>query len=154
MITLPAGALRNAHVCYMVTTPGEARPLWIGALPLDALATLADARRNSEFARLVTPDTPVTVTVLAGCFSEHDAALEKALAIAARDPHCNAAGHTLPPTTRNVRTGKVRDIDTGEEFDNAAALARVLGVTPQSVGQHLAGAMPSVAGRRFMRVTP
>jgi len=153
MLTFPFGALRSSFIVYRVSIEGMTEPLWIGVSPAASLFTMADARRNSEFVRIVQPEQTVKLDLISAHFAETDALNWQSVCIGQERPWANLNGQTIV-TTRQRATGAVREIDGDPDatWPTAAALARSLGVTPQSVSEHLKGNMPTVAGRRFMRI--
>ena len=138
--------VHRQFVCYSHTMNDQ--PLYVGACLMSELTSAPDARRNSEWARIVTEASTIIVRVV----SVHDnfpaaqaAALGHALITRA---HCNIHGHNI---------GSKRDVivcvETGEQFATAAEAARAHGISASNLSNHLSGkpGFRAVKGRTYHR---
>lgn len=129
---------------------------YIGLCTTDELSTLADANQNSSVRDLIDlnrSDEAIRIEPVLITADRPAAVAMREILITTRkpQPHCNLHGSVLPPVTRGVRGMPVRNLETGETYESAAAAARALGVTHGAVAHHLAGRMPTVAGTRLAR---
>lgn len=143
------GQLRKAwcvYEHYMQTNP-ELPPerIYIGACLLRDVWAAPDARRNTEWLRIVNDDTQL-LTVLTGIGTITEALNHRAAAImSGAMPRCNQVG-------RDISNSRVRIMcSNGQSYPTQAEAAAQLGVAQSSISKLLRGApgFKSVNGYTF-----
>lgn len=153
IITTIKGFSRSV-ACYsvMMTGAGFTETIYIGICPFSELNNMPDAMSNSEFAKFVKPDDRLTIC-LSGLFETIGEAIAyRETMFAMNKPHCNRNGHHVENTATSKGRG-VKCIETQQTYINAAKAARAMGVTNSAMSQHLSGAIPTICGYKFERIT-
>jgi len=145
MITGTTTQIANSFIVYAVKLTNFPETLYVGCCPLEQFSQLADVRSNSEWQRLVTPDTPIIVTpLLITADRETAAAAQETLK---GNAWCNRAGIALRTPTQRVRC-----ITNDTIYDTASEAARAHNVSRSAMSHHLNGRMAAIQGLRFERV--
>jgi hypothetical protein len=137
----------NAHVIYTITVPHISNgPLYVGTCKLAYFHQLPDAKLNSEYRRIVQPTDQITIAVLTihpvadDIFNHAYQAL-----IDAYTPHCNINGTT-------GQGGRIRCVETGQEYASVNEAAKAIGVSRQAMSAHLHGVLKTVRNCTFQRI--
>lgn len=123
-----------AHCAYLHIVeygPDDRRVMFAGSCQFRQLLEAPDARKNRAWRQYVAPVNRIIIKVVAMFDNPHEAANEAATQARALKPYCNVHGE------RDTSAGKVRCIDDGLEYRNAAAAARFYGISPGAMSNHL-----------------
>lgn len=128
---------------------GSASLIFISWCKLTDAYTLADAARNSEWARLVKPSSWLTVRIIQtgneiDC-RNHAMAHMRALQPM---PICNLKGIDTTLIARRI------GCSNGQEYETQTAAAKALGIPQGMLSRHLKGDLKHVKGLTFWRIPP
>lgn len=121
--------------------------VYMGLCKLSQVFGMPDAHRNSEWGKLVTPATVLTIKITATgthveCANQRGRNL---LALTAR-PHCNQLGFDMTGTSARIVCN-----ETGQEFSTQAECAEAQGISQGNLSLHLAGKLRKVGGLTYRR---
>ena len=123
-----------AHCSYLHIVeygPDDRRAMYVGSCQFRQLLECPDARKNRAWRQYVAPVERVIIKVLALFDSPYEAANHAALVARETKPYCNVHGE------RDVSSGRIRCIDDGLEYRNAAAASKFYGISPGAMSNHL-----------------
>lgn len=107
--------------------------IYIGKTPLLDIMKLLDAHNNSEFAKMMEKDDDIFMRLEAILNSETIAYRVREKLVQQYQPVCNLRGHSIREHQR------VKCVETGEEFENAAAACKKYRLSQPNMSNHLRG---------------
>lgn len=144
----PMGLFDSVWTLYEIYIDAEC--VYLGATAFRDLSGFVDARNNSEFARIVKPDSLVMLRIMAlgektEILNEHYRHVKTRTPL----PRCNAVGYN-----RSNTTCRVQCVETGEIFASQVDCARKMRISQPLLSMHLNGrrGYRHVQGKTFKRI--
>lgn len=119
------------HHSYLTETSMEPVIVYIGTCKLVDVFMFPDARRNSEWLRLINAKSNLRI-VITHIGDKNDCYNQHVNSVSHYRPHCNMRGHIAS------HTQKIRCIETGEIFNTQTEIVKTHNVSTSAVSNHLA----------------
>lgn len=118
----------------------DGKSLYILTVPTDDVWAMRTPSRNTEWHK-VRENVGSAMLLAIGTKEECERECSRVIAQrTTRPPHCNANGAV---------TNRIRCLETGQLFHNAAEAVRVMGLNQGNLSKHLRGKLASVGGFKF-----
>lgn len=148
-LVLPAAAFEDHFCVYRHDLLGEQpRTIFYGVCKLREAFGFPDARMNTEWRKIVTPETPLGTAIVFTAKHLIECQNYRYRMIVLHKPHCNLNG------TITQRGGRVVCDQTGQVFETLAEAARTYELNPGALSNHVNGkpGFKSVKGKTFSRL--
>lgn len=147
----------NAHCVYEhwgyinPNDPNETEQcVYVGVCKLRDVFTFPDARANTEWSRVFSATSALTIAIIAVSDSIHDCMNYRYQIVQNKQPYCNVYGAAVNKPLKIICN------ETGETFESAAAACKAYDLSPSQLSNHLRGlsGYRTVKGKTFRKGIP